>query len=1206
MNHTTIQLGVDVPKFREAQSKVVLRPYDHFLEADRWPLAAQAQVDATIDVGWVWKSFDPVALQPPIAWDEVCSHRSHAFALHAWHFLGPVLDTYDRTREFRYLDFAIRLALDWISQYPSTETSSAFAWYDVAIGARAARLAYIIDAAARVSAVPDQPLEQLLSAARMHAQILADDKRFNPHSNHGFYFAAGQLAQARRLALIPGMNDAAHQARERVMSITRTQFSGEGGHREHSPHYHFLVLWTFSRLLASGLLSGAEFDRLSNEIQEALVWFVLPSGHLVNFGDSDSIPMTQNERFHMLNEAFRFVITSGREGKPPREPMRAFPETGYAVMRNGWPTEGERFADWSYLAQTCGYHSDVHKHFDELSFIWYDRGRELLIDGGKYGYVYDDPNRRYVESMNAHNTVTVDGRSWAPRGSRKPYGSALGRWGEAAGVYYTESEVCHWKAVDHVRVLLFRPGEWLIVFDWLSDADGTPHDYVQRFLFAPELEARANDSGVSLTLPEEAGIETEAASAQLHMVSLLAAEQIAPVKGQREPEMLGWVSRKAGTMTPCWSGGYQVTSQSQHAFATLFAFGADQPRPSEVVSAVEDSGRELLLGWRQHDRDHTVTLRRPDEGAIDLDYRVDARGGDAGFDRRAEGDAVATIRYDLELFEQLNDEYREHPIVDVAKTLERRRLLSPQLVSSSEAEQKTITREERAQFAATAQLKPILKDIDMTGKVVLELGCGHGWLTAILPDDAGAAKAIGVDVDWYSSWPEHTDPRVELFQADLSREQVVPAGLVDTIISNVTFEHVTRPLQMLAALYDLLKPGGEAWLRMNLYTSRFASHKYSEIYFPWPQLLFDDDVCDQFYRKHHDKAGQSFAWVNHMTIAHYLRAVRTVGFEIEQVSRSFAPIDLPFYLRFADKLSRYAALDLETDFLTLVLRKGGGEGEDERRDDAAKGLDFDYVSREQELDRRVAELIGSDEGEPVAQAAGEGDVPDGAPAAEAAPESEPAPSATNAASPIDAAASAPANINTPDYWDRIYRGEWESGSVFSATYARDYGPVHEAIIALIPDGARVLDVACGAGVLCRKVKKRLPGTEVMGVDFSPYTIERNRRVDHELGNDYRCLDVETELPSLATTFDVIVMAEIIEHLDHPERAIADAATLLNPTGHLIITCPHDSAIPSTVHVREWGHDELFHLLTAYGDTVCFTQFTPPHDKWMMAHVVTPS
>ena len=199
--------------------------------------------------------------------------------------------------------------------------------------------------------------------------------------------------------------------------------------------------------------------------------------------------------------------------------------------------------------------------------------------------------------------------------------------------------------------------------------------------------------------------------------------------------------------------------------------------------------------------------------------------------------------------------------------------------------------------------------------------------------------------------------------------------------------------------------------------------------------------------------------------------------------------------------------------------------------------------------------------------------------------------------------STSSNINTADYWDRVYRQEWETGSVLGGNYHRDYGPIHDAILSLVPDGSRVLDIACGAGLLCRKIRQRLPATSVLGVDFAAYTIERNKRRDADVGVEYQCVDIRQRLSSISRTFDVITMCEILEHLEEPERIVSEAFGLLRPGGRFILTCPHDDAIPDPEHVRRWGHDEVFHLLAPYGQTVSFMHFPPPYFHiWLMAYV----
>jgi len=195
------------------------------------------------------------------------------------------------------------------------------------------------------------------------------------------------------------------------------------------------------------------------------------------------------------------------------------------------------------------------------------------------------------------------------------------------------------------------------------------------------------------------------------------------------------------------------------------------------------------------------------------------------------------------------------------------------------------------------------------------------------------------------------------------------------------------------------------------------------------------------------------------------------------------------------------------------------------------------------------------------------------------------------------------NINTPDYWNRVYLEEWESGRARGGDYSRDYGPIHDAIIELIVDGSDVLDVACGPGLLCRKIRERLPLTHVTGVDFSQYMLARNEERDRALDIAYRCLDVRTSLSSLGGTFDVVCMCEILEHLEQPERVVADAFALLRSGGRFVLTCPHNDHIPDPEHLRFWDHDELFHLLAPYGQAITFVHFPPPYfHVWMMAYL----
>lgn len=255
--------------------------------------------------------------------------------------------------------------------------------------------------------------------------------------------------------------------------------------------------------------------------------------------------------------------------------------------------------------------------------------------------------------------------------------------------------------------------------------------------------------------------------------------------------------------------------------------------------------------------------------------------------------------YDIDLFRELNQQFREDPLVS----------RPPERTSKG------------FQAVAEGRLKTILRYVDVKDKAVLELGTGRGYTAAELVRSAGAASVLGIDIRTYPDWPEHDATRTRFVVGDLASEPLVEPGTIDVIVSAVVMEHVTRPIRMFEALHAALRTGGEAWLYFNLYRGPKASHRYDHIFFPWPHLLFDDAQSAEILAAEGGRG--KFAWVNRMTAANYVQLCAELGFEITELRRHNVKIEeyLPFYAQFEDKLGRYPALDLETDFMTLVVRK---------------------------------------------------------------------------------------------------------------------------------------------------------------------------------------------------------------------------------------------------------------------------------------------
>lgn len=257
------------------------------------------------------------------------------------------------------------------------------------------------------------------------------------------------------------------------------------------------------------------------------------------------------------------------------------------------------------------------------------------------------------------------------------------------------------------------------------------------------------------------------------------------------------------------------------------------------------------------------------------------------------------VRYDLELLESLNREYEAKRLLDQPRSHE----------PSSLAE------------SARRRIRTVHERIDLGGMRLLEIGCGNGyetWLAATLL----GADATGVDVVERAPWTQLRGDRVELRCVDITAERPFADGEFDRIMSFAAWEHMVHPYRALVETYRMLKPGGLAWIRANLHRGPQASHLYRHLYFPWPHLLFTDEVIEAFYRRQ-GKPPRGAAWVNRLTWMQYEEYMTRIGFQIEMLRFTVTPIDEEFFHRFGDILYRYPRWDLERDFFTVVLRKPG-------------------------------------------------------------------------------------------------------------------------------------------------------------------------------------------------------------------------------------------------------------------------------------------
>lgn len=162
---------------------------------------------------------------------------------------------------------------------------------------------------------------------------------------------------------------------------------------------------------------------------------------------------------------------------------------------------------------------------------------------------------------------------------------------------------------------------------------------------------------------------------------------------------------------------------------------------------------------------------------------------------------------------------------------------------------------------------------------------------------------------------------------------------------------------------------------------------------------------------------------------------------------------------------------------------------------------------------------------------------------------------------------------------------------------RDGGSAAARVVRQVGFGKRVLEIGTGPGSVTRILHEQ--GCQVTGLEIDPRAVELcrpfcERIVQCDLeSSDWR-RHVEGEL------FDVIVAADVLEHLRDPAALLQGLASLLRPDGYVVISLPNashlsvvacliqgrfpyqDKGLLDSSHVRFFGRADIDTLLQACG------------------------
>jgi SAM-dependent methyltransferase len=125
----------------------------------------------------------------------------------------------------------------------------------------------------------------------------------------------------------------------------------------------------------------------------------------------------------------------------------------------------------------------------------------------------------------------------------------------------------------------------------------------------------------------------------------------------------------------------------------------------------------------------------------------------------------------------------------------------------------------------------------------------------------------------------------------------------------------------------------------------------------------------------------------------------------------------------------------------------------------------------------------------------------------------------------------------------------------------DYWSVREALAMYVIDktSAKILEIGSGLGYLTYSLIEA--GYNVTGMDVSQTAVSQ---AINNFGDHYICADLFEYSKLAAESIDIVILTEVVEHVNNPIEFIKSILKLLKPGGRTIITTPNKSFYPGEV------------------------------------------